>query len=120
MRRALASLLLALFSFPLIVPVLRADSASDVPVCCRRSGQHHCGMPDESTGSGASSLQSRCPVYPKAGVVAFSLDSILLNAAPQSGAHLALRLASPKADVDIPQIALRGPAHKRGPPALLD
>jgi hypothetical protein len=44
MRRALASLLLATISFPLIAGTLFADLESKVPACCRRNGAHHCSM----------------------------------------------------------------------------
>jgi hypothetical protein len=63
MRRALASLLLLLFSLSLIEPALRANAGPDLPACCRREGKHHCTM---GAGSSAGSLAigARCLAYP--------------------------------------------------------
>ena len=124
MRRALASLLVALFSFGLIAPVLCAETASHLPACCRRSGEHHCGMADgmaeQTSGSAVKSIQPKCPLFPKAAAMAVSFNSAILGASSQSAAPPALFLAAPKTDENIPQIALRGSAHKRGPPSSLD
>ncbi len=76
MRRALAALLMALFSFSLISPaVLAADPESNLPACCRRDGKHHCAMmamqgamlamPSESP-SGPSLQAARCALFPSA------------------------------------------------------
>jgi len=45
MRSILATLLAVGFSSSLIMPALVADSESQLPVCCRRLGSHHCAMP---------------------------------------------------------------------------
>jgi hypothetical protein len=119
MRRALASLLLALFSFPLMQPMLRADTASNLPACCRRKGEHRCAMPEQSTADQVSnSLQAKCPSYPKAGIVAFSFDSVLLTAPIGSSAPVAIRFAALTAGHSVLSIALRDSVHKRGPPSL--
>lgn len=71
LRRASAILLLVVFSFPLISPMLFARSESTLPACCRRDGKHHCSMEskaDSPQPSGASALEgapSRCPLFPK-------------------------------------------------------
>ncbi len=45
MRRALAAMLVVLFSFPLIAPALASGpNDSQLPACCRRNGKHHCAM----------------------------------------------------------------------------
>jgi len=67
MRRALASLLLAVFSFLLIAPVAFADPESNLPACCRRDGAHRCSMgsmDDEVSGAGLHAALDRCPAFP--------------------------------------------------------
>jgi hypothetical protein len=59
MRRTVASLLLGLVSFPLIAPLLLADTDSDLPACCRRDGKHHCSMGLGSVGSAETSMTDR-------------------------------------------------------------
>jgi len=69
MRRALASLLLALSAFPAIAPFLRADSALSLPACCRLNGKHHCSMPsaqESSSGPAVKATQTKCCDYPAA------------------------------------------------------
>ena len=78
MRRALATFLVAMFSLPLIAPVLLADTDSNLPACCRRGGQHHCAMSniaDQSFGTGMRAVQPRCPLFPKTGSAGISLEN---------------------------------------------
>jgi len=46
LRRLLSIFLVAMFGLPLVSPLLAltAKSESNLPACCRRSGQHHCMM----------------------------------------------------------------------------
>lgn len=46
LRRFISILLLAVFSLPLLVPMLamRQDADAGLPACCRRNGKHHCMM----------------------------------------------------------------------------
>jgi hypothetical protein len=71
-RRVPAILLLALFSFSLLMETLsatyRADSSAYLPECCRRAGKHHCSV--ASSGDADSSgptfkAQPHCPMYPR-------------------------------------------------------
>src|SRR5271154_5425521 len=122
MRRALASLLLAVFSVPLIVPVLLANTDSDLPACCRRSGQHHCamaGMADKAAASAGRPAQPKCPLFPKSGTAMVSFHAVFLGPSPQIGAPPVSPSANPKTNEDSPQIALRGSTQKRGPPSSL-
>jgi hypothetical protein len=69
MRRMSATLLLALFSFSLISPVVFAsDADSKLPVCCRRNGKHHCAsMATQSASSSGPAVRAgRCPFFPAA------------------------------------------------------
>jgi hypothetical protein len=126
MRRALASILLVLFSFTLIAPLLLADNASDLPACCRRDGKHHCAMmgmsgAEEIPASAAlKAVESKCPLFPKAGAVPVSSKTILNNLAARAGVpHLSGFAAARPVDHQ-PYFASRGSIQKRGPPASLD
>ena len=70
MRRALASLLLAVIGLPLITPLLLADLRPELPACCRRDGKHHCShmQPDVRSAErpGFAFTAPRCPLFPKA------------------------------------------------------
>jgi hypothetical protein len=74
MRRALASLLLALFAYPVIALAVRSDDAPTVHACCRLAGKHHCGMDavaqDAPSGPALTPVRARCPYYP--GPISFS------------------------------------------------
>ena len=126
MRRALALLLVAVLSFPLIAPVLLANTASDLPACCRRDGKHHCAVVDMANqrelpaSQSVKALQPRCPLFPKAGVVPACSKTILLSVTPRVGApHLFyFRIAKP--DDNGHRIALSGSVRKRGPPTSLN
>jgi hypothetical protein len=69
MRRVLALLLMALFSFSLISPaVFASDPDSKLPACCRRGGTHHCAMMamQSESPSGSAVQPGRCPLFPSA------------------------------------------------------
>ena len=126
MRRSLTSLLLTVFSFPLIAPVVLANTASDLPSCCRRNGKHHCAMPemvDQGELPGGPTVQAtrpKCPLFPKAGFVAIFSKTILVSVSPQVGPPHLFHLAIQKKNQNPPRIAFGGSAQKRGPPAILD
>jgi len=72
MRRTLAMLLMALFSFSLISPVvLASDPESNLPACCRRGGKHHCAMMamQSESPSGPSVQTGGCPLFPSPGAI---------------------------------------------------
>jgi hypothetical protein len=122
MRRALASLLLALFSFPLALPMLRADAASSLPSCCRREGKHKCSMDSGSaetpSGPALRAMQPKCSNYPSASTVPGSYVA-LLKASPSIGASL-LRYPSVEAQTEAQyRISFSRSRQKRGPPTLL-
>ena len=70
MRRALSIVLLLLFSFPLISPLLALTATSDLnlPACCRRNGAHRCfktmNPGATTTGTQLSAIPKHCPSYP--------------------------------------------------------
>ena len=126
MRPALTSLLVTVFSFPLIGPVLLASIASDLPSCCRRNGEHHCAMVDMAgrdrlpAGLSVQARRPKCPLFPKAGFVAVSSKTTLLTVSPRVGPPHLFRLAIQKKNENRPRIAFRDSAQKRGPPVVLD
>jgi hypothetical protein len=126
MRRALALILVALLSFPLIAPVLLANTASDLPACCRRDGKHHCAVVDEANqrdlpaSQSVKALQPRCPLFPTTGVVPAYSKTTLLSVTPRVGAPRLFYLTIAKPNDNRPRIALSGSVRKRGPPTSLN
>jgi hypothetical protein len=123
MRRALASLLLALFSFPLALPMLRADAASSLPSCCRREGKHKCSMntgsAETTSGPALRAMQPKCSSYPSASTVPGSSNFALIKNSPSIGASL-LRYPSVEAQTEAQyRISFSRSRQKRGPPTLL-
>ncbi|MGA2249349.1 hypothetical protein [Terracidiphilus sp.] len=83
MRRALSILLVTIFGFASFAPLVQSSHVSRLPICCRRSGAHHCAsmgeMPEDAaarivaassaTNSGYAATigaLSHCPLYPGA------------------------------------------------------
>jgi hypothetical protein len=122
MRRALASFLLAVFSFPLIAPAIFADTESQLPECCRRVGKHRCAMTmDESPSDGVSlrSMQPRCPLYRGAlSTPAGRYAAILKTSGAIFGAivsHAAIQL---QVEAGY-RVSFSRSSQKRGPPVVL-
>jgi hypothetical protein len=120
MRRALASLLVVLFSFSLILPILRADAASSLPSCCRRAGKHRCSMGSESTSQeGLSPIQSKCSNYPAAMAIPGDWNVAFLKNSTSIGAFL-LSYPCVAARMEAQyRVSFSRSRQKRGPPALL-
>lgn len=120
MRRALASLLLVLFSFPLILPVLRADEASNLPSCCRREGKHHCTMGHASTSQeGVSPIQAKCSNYSSSFAVHGKWNAAFLGISHTVVATI-LTYASLEAQTEAQyRVSFSRSRQKRGPPSFL-
>jgi hypothetical protein len=133
MRRALSFVLPALLSYPLIAPIIIAKSDSNLPACCRRTGQHHCSMPAsvslETMGAdvtmadaGAPAIRpdlARCPNYPVA--TSFSGESRVASAANAQGIYASL-VSHPAIQTQTEaryRVSFSRSRQKRGPPALL-
>ena len=122
MRRALATLLLVVFSLPLIAPALASTpDDAQLPACCRRHGKHHCAMYREMgrMPSPFVVISEKCP-YTPFGHAPFVVPHPL--AAPTRHA-LALAAPGPAALVRAAEAGYRISAdrtrHKRGPPQPL-
>jgi hypothetical protein len=120
MRRALASLLLAVFSFPLFAPALFAGEAN-LPECCRRSGKHHCAMAmNDAPASGVAfgSMQTRCPIYPGAPATPASVFvAILKSASVVFGALVSHPAIHIRTEAGY-RVSFDRSSQKRGPPVL--
>jgi hypothetical protein len=126
MRRALATLLLALFSFSLISPaVLASDPESNLPACCRRDGKHHCAMMgammamQSESPSGPALQTARCPSFPTAGAIAASPAASLpgLSQAVFTGFFSHSVFLQATATLGLSSYSRAG--QKRGPPAKI-
>jgi len=121
MRRALASILLALFSFPLILPVLRADAASSLPSCCRREGKHRCSMDsgEYSSGVALKAIQPKCANYPATSAAPGNWNLALLKDSLSIGTSL-LSYPSLQARAEAQyRFSFSRSRQKRGPPTPL-
>jgi hypothetical protein len=124
MRRAMGSLLLALFSFTLIAPALRSAAGPETAPCCRRDGKHHCAAtiskaPDAGPdGPAWNTEQSKCPFVPGAGFVSgdarFVLTSAAAGVTPEGPDGRAIQRPSP----GHPHVSFDSSLPKRGPPVL--
>jgi hypothetical protein len=117
-QRLCATLLLAIFGFPLIVPVIRVESESKLPSCCRREGKHHCGMAGQSETSGAA-LREKCPNYPGVSALPAFSNTILLNATQVFFASIVKHPSVQSQTEALQRISFSRSRQKRGPPALL-
>ncbi len=123
MRRALATFLLAVFSFPLIAPALSADAQSNLPECCRRGGKHHCAMTmDQAPATGVSlrSIQPRCPLYPGGAPAtpAGGSVAVLNNSCAIFGAVVSHPAICVQTEAGY-RISFGRSSQKRGPPVVL-
>src|SRR5277367_5598606 len=117
LRRALATLLLVLFSFSLISPVLVADPSPERPSCCLRDGKHHCAMDAADTQSDGPALQSRCPLFSR---IRCSLSNPSLPALPPPDRAAGVVFSSyglPNTRGFAPKRLAADAERKRGPPS---
>jgi len=122
MRRAFATLLVLVFSLPLIAPAFASGpDDAQLPACCRRGGKHHCAMNMEvgNIPSRFHVASEKCPYSPFAPTHlllphSFALEGDYALAGPASGPAAAVRSA--EAGYRISADRAR---HKRGPPSLL-
>lgn len=124
MRRIPASVLMFVFSYMLIMPLLLATPESNIPECCRREGKHHCAKLPHSeqaalpAGPGFAT-KATCPLFP-AGASTPVSSSVAL---PPPRLVLVASIAQASAPPDQPEALHRISAarswQKRGPPSLL-
>jgi hypothetical protein len=118
-RRASATLLLAIFSFMLISPTLAlADGDAKLPPCCRRVGKHHCTMMASDALSGLALQPSRCASYPTTNVVPLNRLVTTPAIAQLSFAAPATRRAIQARTQSLFRSSFSRSRQKRGPPLL--
>ncbi len=121
-RCAFAWLLPAIFSFSLIAPALLADSAPNVPACCRRDGKHHCAMmdspgePSSSTGPALNAVQQKCPLFPKGGAVPAASKIVFRKSPAVTAAPAPIYTPLPNPTETHVRAAFDRSEQKRGPP----
>jgi hypothetical protein len=121
-RRLLSTVLLLLFSLPLISPLfaLAAGSDANLPACCRRNGAHHCKSiartpPPPGAGVNLSAIPQCCPAYPaivapaRHGHLSFQTESLIFA---EIVSHPAIK---PQTQARA-RVALDRSRQKRGPP----
>jgi hypothetical protein len=117
MRRVLASLLVALFSFSLIAPALYAsDADSKLPACCRRNGMHHCGMANPTESSGPAAHAARCADFPSASVAPVNGIAALPGISSPTHASVFSQTGILTETDARSLISYSQAGHKRGPP----
>lgn len=120
MRRALAIVLVAIFSLPLIAPAF-ASSPDDsrLPACCRRGGKHHCAMAMEmgNIPSRFRVVSEKCPFLPFGHSPFLQAHALAILSSP-SIRHAAGPAAIVRAVQTGYRISADRTRHKRGPPHL--
>ena len=112
-------LLVALFSFMLISPLVRAsDADSTLPACCRRGGMHKCAMmASQTASSGQFARAGRCPLFPSAKAIPPGQTVTLRVAVCATVAGLISRPA-PGSQAQTPyRMSYRRPGQERAPPS---
>jgi hypothetical protein len=118
-RRALAVLLLGLFSFSLIPPsAFAADPEAGLPACCRRNGKHRCAIAVEGSSSGPALHTAACLFFPGAKAVSASPNAGVPGTALVSGFPLPSGLTNPPAKETPTPALFQAPRQQRGPPEL--
>ena len=120
MTRFLASLLLVLFSFPLISPAF-ADFDSNIPACCRRAGKHACELAGHRhTASGPRIGIAHCAQF--AGTRALPASAKLTGPALATSTYFVLRASQTTRQVQtqaLYRISYSRTGQRRGPPVSL-
>ena len=114
MRRAIASILLAIISFPLMGAAMTAQSS---PACCRRDGKHHCEMSEADKTGGPGLASAKCASWGNPATALRDTQTVVpkretARYAPVAAGHVHFQVtrATVRSSRSVP---------KRGPPSLL-
>ena len=120
MQRLSAILLLVLFGFTLMAPVLSADSDAKLPPCCRRDGKHSCGMKKSAPLSSDIALRAmnRCEMFGKGGVTPAVAKAIVTPTVHFVAATLTSHPSAVAQTEARYRISFSRSRQKRGPPSL--
>jgi hypothetical protein len=124
MRKLLSTLLLAVFGFLLVSPLLALGTTSNgkLMACCRRNGKHDCaGAMAERSSAGEQGIRliappERCPFCPT-GVVSAHHDLTALAEAEAAFAQLATHPSGVAQTESRLRISRDRSRQKRGPPS---
>jgi hypothetical protein len=124
MRKLLSMLLLAVFGFPLVSPLLAMGTTSNgtLMACCRRAGKHHCAgtMADRTSsterGAHLTAPLEKCPFCPT-GVAISHHDFPALAETESAFALLVTRPSGVVQTESRLRISRDRSRQKRGPPS---
>jgi hypothetical protein len=118
MRRVMASLVAVLFGWLLILPVFAASNQSNLPLCCRKNGKHHCAMGSiQSPGSESAiaTLGQKCPYLPHAIAAAHSESYAPANVPFSLSGLIGHSAALPRTEAGY-HVSFHRSTTDRGPP----
>jgi hypothetical protein len=117
-RRSAAILLICLFSFSLMAPLLLAQGAdTGIPECCRRAGKHHCSV--AGTSHSGVAVAANCPLYGHAGMATPTGATVHLKPSQSSFAAIRMFPAAAASSVSHHRLSYSRSSQKRGPPEFL-
>jgi len=124
MRQVWSVILLAVFGATWVVPVLLADSAANLPACCRRDGMHRCALqdmraPDSASGPALQAAAMKCPLFLRMGPVSSHSEALGISTARAVFASLAAHPAVRPQVEALYRISFNRASQKRGPPVVL-
>jgi len=121
-RHLLAILLLSAVNFPLITPVVSAQSDPEIPPCCRLAGKHKCALKRASphrTAAAVSSIRAQCPFSAATGTAALASHAFLHNASVTVSENNLVSFAAASGDHQVARPLFARAHYTRGPPNLL-
>jgi hypothetical protein len=119
-RRALATLLLAVFSFSLISPAVFAARPDDnLPACCRRAGKHHCSSTTPAESSGPALKAAACPSWPGAFTATNQRITPFAASSQNTSTGFVDRPADPAPLAIVVSTLSKRAGQERGPPFLV-
>jgi hypothetical protein len=121
MRRSIAFVLALVFSWLLILPAFADSAESNLSVCCRKNGKHHCmmrmGSPSVS-GASVAAIGEKCPYFPHS-TVAGHVEAFTPTLSQAIFAGIVRHpVVSPQTEAGYRASHFRS-RQKRGPPSLL-
>jgi NaMN:DMB phosphoribosyltransferase len=115
MQRAVATILFVLFSWMLAISAFASPADATMPACCRKNGQHHCGLKTQTT---SVAVVSKCPCS-AFGAATMHIDGFAPTPSEIFYAGVASHPAGcPQTDANYRISSLRS-HQKRGPPPSL-
>lgn len=122
MQRSVASILMLLFSWLLVQPLFASSAELSLPLCCRKSGKHHCMMAHmaqtSDKGPGVKTIAEKCPYCPHS----TTASQTQLIATGTGKAIFAGLVSHPSVCSQTEanyRVSYDRSRHKRGPPALI-